>query len=82
MVDNLMLLPYLLSMHILKIFRDQIKVSQASLAKIIGVRQATISRWESGEMFPHRETAYKIIKLAKDRRFQITFHELMGGPKS
>lgn len=40
-------------MSIIKRLREQhLKIKQADLAKIAGVNQATVSRWERGELEP------------------------------
>ena len=42
-------------------------VSQAELAAIAGTTQATVSRWESGELHPDRDQLARIREAAKVR---------------
>lgn len=40
--------------------RDILKVTQTEMAWLTGVRQATVSRWESGELEPSLEQMQRI----------------------
>ena len=55
----------------LKEFREQRRISQAALAKAIGVGQSTVAMWESGKSRPEYET---LMKLA--HYFDVTVDEL------
>lgn len=44
-----------------------LKASQAELAAIAGVTQATVSRWENGQFEPSREELARIRDEAKAR---------------
>jgi DNA-binding transcriptional regulator YiaG len=39
-------------------------MSQAAFAKVAGVSQATVSRWESGEFEPNRDELERIRRAA------------------
>ena len=64
-------------MHIgqrIKDLRDTFQVQQKVLAQKIGVRQATLSEWESGKNEPNPANRKKIAKF-----FNITEADLFGG---
>lgn len=42
-------------------------VTQRELADIAGTKQATVSRWESGELFPDQEQMARIRDTAIER---------------
>lgn len=44
----------------LKAWRDERKLSQVALGKLVGVDGMTISRWERGEHLPRKEQWAKI----------------------
>ena len=48
---------------ILKELREREKLSQAKLAKMIGVAQSTVGMWENGKNKPEYETLLKISEL-------------------
>jgi len=50
--------------HIRKVI---LGVNQADFAAIAGVNQATVSRWEKGELEPRREDLAKIRHAARER---------------
>jgi transcriptional regulator with XRE-family HTH domain len=55
-------------MHpITHIRKNVLRLNQASLADLVGVTQATVSRWESGELEPSREELGKIRDEARAR---------------
>lgn len=43
------------------------KLSQAEFAKVAGVTQATVSRWESGELIPSHDEMARIREEAEKR---------------
>lgn len=45
--------------------RAQLQISQQQLADMVGVNQATIHRWESGQAVPSRHTLPLLEKLLK-----------------
>ena len=47
--------------------REVFKVSQTEMAAIAAVSQATVSRWESGELEPDRSSMEQIRQVARDR---------------
>ena len=49
-------------MNNIKEFRKKLKLSQSDIAKIIEVKQNTVSQWETGERIP---SVLQGIKLAK-----------------
>jgi len=55
-------------MHPIEHIRKKILgLNQAALADITGVTQATVSRWESGELEPGREELGRIRDAARAR---------------
>ncbi len=57
----------------LKILRQERKIGQVELAKIIGVSKGIISLWENGLREPN---LYSLIMLAKF--FNVSIDELVG----
>lgn len=51
--------------HALIAARKDTRLSQAEVAEIVGVSQANISRYESGEQNPTMAIAFKIADLYK-----------------
>ena len=49
----------------LKIELQENHLSQEKLAEMIGVKQATVSRWVSGYFQPDYETLFKLCKILK-----------------
>lgn len=45
--------------------REEACVSQAELARALGVSQATLSRWESGDRRPRGEAAERYARLLR-----------------
>jgi len=39
------------------------RISQEKVAKLLGVTQATVSRWTSGEYQPDLETLFKLCEI-------------------
>lgn len=55
-------------MHPMKHIRENVlQLTQAAMANVTGVKQATVSRWESGELDPGREELARIRDEARDR---------------
>lgn len=52
--------------------RKLLSLSQAALGAVGGTTQATVSRWEKGELQPDREQIAKIIIYAKSIGVEIT----------
>jgi transcriptional regulator with XRE-family HTH domain len=46
--------------HLVKQFRLSRGLNQSGMADLCGVRQATVSRWESGKHFPDRATRNRL----------------------
>lgn len=44
------------------------KLSQLEFAKLVGVNQSTVSRWEAGRLDPSRSEMEAIRKLAAERQ--------------
>ncbi|MBQ8211114.1 MAG: helix-turn-helix transcriptional regulator [Treponema sp.] len=57
----------------LKELRKEAKLSPLEFGMIIGVSQATIYRWENGEMYPGIDDLYKICK-----HFGVSADYLLG----
>lgn len=51
----------------MRIRKDILKINQAEMAAIAGVRQATVSRWESGSLEPSRDQMQAIREEALRR---------------
>lgn len=51
----------------IKEIREKASLSQVEFGELFGVKQNTVSMWESGERYPTRERARKIVKFAKDQ---------------
>ena len=55
----------------MRIIRKQVfQVSQAEMAAITGASQATVSRWENGELEPNREHMAAIREEAARRKIK------------
>lgn len=61
----------------LRIWRDNKKLSQEALAKLIGVRTMTVSRWERGNHLPNKKHWSKIEEATG-----IAASELVGHVKT
>ena len=57
----------------LKVLRTENKLSQASLAKAVGVTQQCISEWEKGNMEPTLSNLWALSEI-----FGVTIDELVG----
>ncbi len=60
----------------LKYLRAQKKLSQNKLAKLIGVNQTTIARWENGEMAPSLESLLDISDVLNISLFDLACQDL------
>lgn len=60
-------------MDVLKELRKQKKISQAKLADDLHVTQATVSRWETGEMLPTIDILNEL-----SRYFSVSLDYLLG----
>ena len=58
---------------VLKALRENSKISQAVLAKELGVAQGTVGNWESGSRTPDLDMLVKIAKY-----FDVTVDHLLG----
>ena len=50
----------------LHIRKDVLRLSQAQLAEVAGVSQATVSRWERGQWEPNRDELARIWSWARE----------------
>lgn len=57
----------------LKVLREERKISQAKLAKAIGVSQSTVGMWENGTNNPEHNTLLKIADF-----FNVSMDHLLG----
>lgn len=57
----------------LKFLREKNNMSQNKLAKLIGVNQTTIARWEDNNRTPTVDNAYDVCKI-----FNIPLSEFLG----
>lgn len=51
----------------LHIRRDVLAISQAEMGAIAGARQATVSRWETGQLEPDRDQLGRIRAVVRER---------------
>lgn len=56
--------------ELIKGLRAHLGMSQAQLAETLGVRQQTISEWETGVYDPSLKTSKYLSLIARDSRFQ------------
>ena len=56
--------------------RDNLSMSQKTLAMLLGVQTQTVWRWEKGEREPSLETIKKIAALLKAPQLEASFNEL------
>lgn len=71
-------------MNAIKVKRTQNGLSQADLAKLLGVSQQAITQWETGKAMPRGETLIKLADLfgcAIDELCGRCAHEAPPGPK-
>jgi len=72
-----------LSPALIRKLRKRLKISQAELAKLVGVSLGTVGNWESGKVKPKPEYRVKLVSL---RRYGVTqvrtmLREMEGGAK-
>ncbi len=60
----------------MKILRAQLGMSQAKLAKALGVTTTTVSGWEVGRYMVSVKAAKKLIQLAAENNINLTMDEL------
>ena len=56
--------------------RESSKMTQADLARAVGVKRSTVAMWESGAVYPRVEFLIKLSDL-----FGCTIDELVRGEK-
>lgn len=56
--------------------RDNLSMSQKTLAMLLGVQTQTVWRWEKGEHEPSLETIQKIAALLKTPQLEASFNKL------
>ncbi|UTV28969.1 helix-turn-helix transcriptional regulator [Photobacterium atrarenae] len=62
-------------------FRDKAKVSQAGLAKVVGVTPSTIGNYESGIRNIKLKMCWKIVKALNALGANCTFEEVFPNPQ-
>lgn len=65
-----------------QIRREVFSVTQAEFAGLAGVTQATVARWESGELSPRQEHMQAIRREAKRRRLKLRDSMFFEGKES
>jgi transcriptional regulator with XRE-family HTH domain len=66
---------------ILHIRKDVLKMTQAEMAVLTGARQATVSRWELGQLEPSREQMQAIRSEALRRGIEWSDEWFFGPPR-
>lgn len=59
----------------LKMYREQKGLSQADLAKMLGISQSTVGMWENGKNRPRVQVLEKLTEI-----FGVTTNDLIGTP--
>lgn len=62
---------YNVGMKTLHDIRASLGMDQKQLAEALAVSQATVSRWESGKMFPSYHTAKRIVALVAEHNLPM-----------
>ncbi len=62
-------------------FRSQTDMGQVELAAALGVKQSTVSMYESGIRRPRVSVAEAFVKLAKARRIRMSLDEIFSTTK-
>jgi len=62
-------------------FRSQTGMSQAALARALGVRQSTVCKWEKTprakwQRWPSRKYALALIDLAEHKKIRMALYEI------
>lgn len=68
--------------QLLRIRKDVLGLTQQEMADIAGVRQATVSRWERGELEPDRSQIDAILIAARERDKVLTPADFFDAPDS
>lgn len=55
----------------MRVIRQELKLTQAELAERLGVHQATISRFETGELPLDRRTELALLALRGDQQGRV-----------
>lgn len=64
---------------LIKTLRNKMKLNQTDFGVLVGAKQNTVASWETEDRRPQRETAKKIVALAKQKRVTgITLIKLIG----
>lgn len=50
----------------LRALREELGLSQAAVAEALGVRQPTVSRWETGKARPRPRYAVELLRLLRE----------------
>ena len=68
-------------MNTVRYIRDKVfKLTQAPFAAIAGVSQATVSRWETGELEPNRDNMERIHRAAIERGLELDYTSFFNAP--
>jgi len=62
--------------NIFKKLRLDLQFNQKELADILGMKQSTLSNYETGKRNPSLKVCYKIIKIAKLKGIIISIEDL------
>jgi hypothetical protein len=68
----------------IRALRDHLGVNQADMAALLGVRQQTVSEWETSAYSPTRARSKHLSMVAEQAEFSFEegFHEAYSSPKS
>lgn len=68
-------------MNAVRYIRDKVfGLTQAPFAVIAGVSQATVSRWETGELEPDRDNMERIRSAALERGLELDYESFFKVP--
>jgi DNA-binding transcriptional regulator YiaG len=56
--------------EVLRSLRERRNLSQARLARLLGVERCAVSRWESGERIPSRTAIRRLVRLLRLSRVE------------
>ena len=59
-------------------YRSMKGVSQTELAAALGIRQPTLSNYESGRRRPAVEVAQRFLELCREKRVRCSMEEIYG----
>lgn len=68
--------------QLLRIRKDILRLTQAEMAEIAGATQATVSRWESGELEPSRDQIEMILVCARGKGIDLSPADFFDIPAS